>query len=437
MTHWIDTVSAREKLRPRRGPYWHRVRKGSYVGFRRMAREAHGTWLARSLDASSGKQVYKSLGELTELPAHLRFDAAQREALAWFEHLGRGGTTGTQTVLDACKRYLEHVRTHRSARAANDIRARFDNYVLNNAKLAGTELAKLTPAHVDAWRTALRDKPTRSGARRGEQRSESTLNRDMTCLRAALNLAMADGLVTSDFAWRGKLRPVRNADRRRELYLDRPQRRLLLDHAPPDLAAFLRGLCMLPLRPGALAALRAGDFDNRLEVLTIGHDKAGANRRIKLPKSTAAFFTEVARDKLPQAPLFARSSVLPWNKDARKWPVKAAVRAAGLPASTTAYSLRHSVISDLVHEGLDLLTVAQISGTSVVMIERHYGHLRGEIAATALARLVVLKGLLTGSPPGVTRGSGTVQSDSSKSLRSSEALWAADLIFPRDTSVAL
>ena len=46
--------------------------------------------------------------------------------------------------------------------------------------------------------------------------------------------------------------------------------------------------------------------------------------------------------------------------------------------------MRHSVISDLVHDGLDLLTVAQISGTSVAMIERHYGHLRGEVAAGRL-----------------------------------------------------
>lgn len=46
-------------------------------------------------------------------------------------------------------------------------------------------------------------------------------------------------------------------------------------------------------------------------------------------------------------------------------------------------------ISDLVHDGLDLLTVAQISGTSVAMIERHYGHLRSEVAVTALARLAL------------------------------------------------
>jgi hypothetical protein len=98
---------------------------------------------------------------------------------------------------------------------------------------------------------------------------------------------------------------------------------------------------------------------------------------------------EAAKDKLPQAPLFARSSAQRGSKDAWKGPVKAAVRIAGPPASTTAYSLCHSVTSDLAHEGLDSFTVAQISDTSVAMIERHYGHLRGEIAAFALARLVV------------------------------------------------
>ena len=63
--------------------------------------------------------------------------------------------------------------------------------------------------------------------------------------------------------------------------------------------------------------------------------------------------------------------------------------AAKLPAETTAYTLRHSVISDLVHDGLDLLTVAQIGGTSVHMIEKHYGHLQGDIAADALAKLAL------------------------------------------------
>ena len=92
---------------------------------------------------------------------------------------------------------------------------------------------------------------------------------------------------------------------------------------------------------------------------------------------------------MPSAPLLARADGKAWNKDAWKGPVKEAVLSAALPEGTTAYTLRHSVISDLVHDGLDLLTVAQISGTSVAMIERHYGHLRSEVAASALAKLAL------------------------------------------------
>jgi len=47
------------------------------------------------------------------------------------------------------------------------------------------------------------------------------------------------------------------------------------------------------------------------------------------------------------------------------------------------------VITDLVVRGLDLLTVAQISSTSVAMIEKHYGSLRQTIAVTAFAKLAL------------------------------------------------
>jgi len=387
----IDTVASRDKLKPRREPYWHRLLRGCYLGYRKMTADGAGVWIARARDEETGptKQRYESLGDFGALPDHQRFDAASKAAQLWFEHLGRGGTAGGATVAQACARYVKHLRTHKTDRAANDAEARFKNYVLNNRRLASTELTKLTPLQLDAWRKALKELPTRSGGRRGELRSESTLNRDMTCFRAALNLAFLDGLVTSDFAWRSKLRPIKNADRRRELYLDRGQRLKFIEKAPSDLAAFLRGLCQLPLRPGALAKLTVGDFDKRLKVLKVGQDKAGKDRRIKLPDVTATFFEEATKDKLPSAPLLARADGKAWNKDAWKGPVKDAVLVAKLPAGTTAYTLRHSVISDLVHDGLDLLTVAQISGTSVAMIERHYGHLRSEVAASALAKLAL------------------------------------------------
>lgn len=385
----LSNVGDRQALKPRRDPYWSRIVKGCYLGFRKMTAGSDGTWSARALDETSGKQVYKPLGDLSELPDHLRHDAAQKAAVAWFDHLGKGGTPLVVTVRDACKNYVDHLRDTKGARAIKDAEARFNSYVLNNGKLASTELQKLTPAHLQTWRKALKALPTTSGARRGEKRSDSSLNRDMTCFRAALNLAYRDGLVSSDFAWRGKLLPVKDADRRRNVYIDVDQRRKLVSHAPDDLAGLLRAMSIVPLRPGALAALTVASYDKRLKTLTVGKDKAGRDRKLMLPDTTATFFADHCKDKLPGAPLLARSNGKQWEKDAWKYPVKDAAAAAELPDTVTCYTLRHSVITDMIHGGLDITTVAQLSGTSVLMIEKHYGHLTQKHARDALARLVL------------------------------------------------
>lgn len=408
MTTAIGTVSAREKLKARHEPYFAKLGAGRYLGFQKLTPSSLGSWIARYRDPDTGRQHKRSLGDFEGLPAHARFDAAKGEAEKWFKHLGKGGSAAANTVRTACERYVAHLRATKPAtplsayaaarrktnatttvRAADDVERRFKVYVLNDARFADTDLGKLTPAMLDAWRAALVAKPTKAGGNRGERRTPSTLNRDMSSLRAALNLAYTDGLVSSDFAWRGKLRPIKAADRRRDLYLDRAQRRALIAAAQPDLKLLLQGLSLVPLRPGALAALTVADVDKRLSTLRVGKDKAGRDRKLKLPQGTAEFFLESAKGKLPAAPLLSRADGRPWDKDAWKGPIRDAATAAKLPAGTTAYTLRHSTITDLVHGGLDLLTVAQISGTSVKMIEQHYGHLQADVAATALARLAL------------------------------------------------
>ena len=156
-----------------------------------------------------------------------------------------------------------------------------------------------------------------------------------------------------------------------------------------EAAPFVRSLCLLPLRPGAMASLTAGDFDKRTSELTIGKDKAGEDRRIVIPAAAAELLVEQSKDKLPTAPLFMRANGKAWDKDSWKLPIAAAVAAAGLPVKATAYTLRHSTITDLVTAGLPLLTIAQISGTSAEMIEQHYGHLARGAAVKALEALAL------------------------------------------------
>lgn len=392
MSGRIDTVTAREKLKPRRAPYWHKLSSGCHLGFRKMTRDSAGAWLAQAYDPDTRKQTRRSLGGFEALPDHQRFDAAKAEAEAWFKHLGRGGSTETLTVAEAAKRYVAHVRNEKGDDYADDIEARFSRWLYSDS-LAKVNVQKLRRHQLDEWRRTIAQTPVVTNPFADEpdvrERAPSSINRDMTPLRAALNFAHRRGLVTTDTAWIEALQPIKNADGRRDVYLDKDQRRALLANAPDDLSMFLRGLALLPLRPGALAALTVANFEKRIGVLTIGKDKAGRDRRIKLPEVTAAFVAERARDKLPAAPLFARADGKAWDKDSWKKPLKAAALAAELPVETTAYALRHSAITDLVTGGLDLLTVAQLSGTSVQMIEKHYGHLRKEHAAAALATLAL------------------------------------------------
>ena len=147
---------------------------------------------------------------------------------------------------------------------------------------------------------------------------------------------------------------------------------------------------LLPLSHGAVAGLIVGNFAKRRGVLTIGKDKAGEDRKIGLQATTAAFFAEQAKDKLPAAPLLARADGQAWNKDSWKYPFKDAAQAAGLPPDSVAYNLRHSAITDLIAlHRLDTATVARLSGTSLAMIDRHYSHLLLDHAAAALAKLAL------------------------------------------------
>lgn len=392
----IKTVESREKLKPRREPYYSMIKSGCYLGFRKMTPTSEGSWVARCRSAASGKQLKTSLGDFEQLPKAQRYDAAAQEAARWFNSVGVTGTTEVKTVKDACDAYAKHIEQGDGDAAENkakaeEYRARIARHVLGH-KIANTALSKLTMDLVGAWRKQLAQKPVtinphaKPEDQRTRPRAQSTLNRDMTALRAALNHAHKRGHVATDVAWLEALSPIGGADNARRVYLTRDERRKLLDVIQKDLRPFIETLCLLPLRPGSVAALKVDDFDPHQGVLMIGKDKSGGDRKIKLPASTADFFKANCANKSAGSVIFTREGNKAWNKDAWKKPFKTAVTEAGLSSRATTYSLRHTAITDLVPH-LDLLAVAQISGTSVQMIEKHYGHLRQDRAVDALAKL--------------------------------------------------
>ncbi|HET7577107.1 MAG TPA: tyrosine-type recombinase/integrase [Sphingomicrobium sp.] len=382
----LTKVSARETLRPRGEPYWHRLWPGCFLGYRPSKKGGAGTWIARAYDDEQCKYQVRALGSFAQNPPRERFTFAKKATEIFAADVERGGLPEetVDTVADACRKFGE---------SRPEDEARFRRFVYSDP-LGNVRLTRLRRSHVEHWRARLAETPARvSRRKKGKQvtrpRSPATLNRDMAALRTALGRVMALGRPNSDGAWQEALRPIKNATRRRTLYLSREQRRSLLEHMDSEAEPFVRALCFLPLRPGAIAALTVGDFDARTSELTILKDKAGERRRIMVPEATARLFEEAAKNKRASDPLFTRSNGTAWDKNSWKVPIAAAARAAKLPSNVTAYTLRHSTITDLVGSGLPLLTIAQISGTSAEMIEKHYGHLARDAAVEALAQLAI------------------------------------------------
>lgn len=382
----LSRVKVREALRNQREPHWQRIRPGCFLGYRPSAREGAGTWIARAYDEGQRCYRLKALGDFGTVVSRERFAEAKSEAEAFAFEIESGGftTDRIETVEEACRQY---------AKAKPEAGVRFNRLVYSDP-IGQVRLGKLRRHHLREWRERLENTPAlvtrgKSGLRLTRARAPASVNRDMVVLRAALNRVLAPGAPGTEAAWQEALKAIRNADRQRTLYLDRDQRRQLLRHVDSEAEPFVRALCLLPLRPGAVASLKAGDFDWRTSELSIGMDKSGKPRRILLPAGVAELFGKQAKQKAPSAPLLARSNGSAWDRHSWKFPIADAVVAAKLPVGATAYTLRHSTITDLVNGGLPLLAVAQISDTSVEMIERHYGHLCRPAAAEALATLAL------------------------------------------------
>ncbi|MGC3986241.1 MAG: tyrosine-type recombinase/integrase [Pseudorhodoferax sp.] len=381
MASKIDTVAARARLKARREPYWSKVGAGNFLGVRKT--DGGTSWIARHR-TDDGKQAYQALGDFAQHPDHERFDRAMSAAQQWFAHLDTGGSTKILTVADAAAHYLAELRADNRLKVEAHSKSQLDLHVLSH-RIAKLELGKLRDKDIQNWRRDMRDKPTPQG----KPRAGSSINRISNLLRAVLNQAVRDGYATSSRAWKEKLKKDGSAERSGGVYLDRDQRRALLRHASAEALPFFEALTLLPARPGAMASLLAENFDLRTSVLHIVEDKVNGDRLIKLKGTAAVFFTEQARGKDKAALLFANSRGTAWDRDSWSHQYRNAADAAGLPPESSAYDLRHSVITDLITAGVPTITVATWAGTSVAQIEANYHHHAPDHSADALELLAL------------------------------------------------
>jgi site-specific recombinase XerD len=379
----LQRPAARAKLKPRREPYWQQIYPGRHLGFRRLkvnGKEADtdaGTWIGKVM--VEGQRRIRRLGDLSALPDYA---AAEKAARAFFDHVDRGGAPERATVRQALERYAAGIRGGIAGRNKGSLSVeqreakareveRFIRYALGD--LANVQLTALKQRALQHWREELH-----------QGRTASSVNRMMTILRAGLNFALEQEMVTDASAWTRALKSIEGAGNRRERYVTLDERRALLEHMRPDFRPYATLLCLVPLRPGDPEEMLVKHYDARTRTLTVPAGKTAA-RRIPLSPEAETAIREACRDKLPGALMFMQRNGSRWFKEARREVVNEARQGAGLGDDVVLYAIRSSVITDMIVGGADPLTVARLSGTSLQMIQKHYGHLVDAHAREALS----------------------------------------------------
>lgn len=380
----IDTRTGRDRLQPRREPYWTKIARDRHLGFRKAAKDA-GTWIAR-YRGDDGQRQYRALGELS---AGFDFDEATDAARIWFGELDHGIRQDGQTVADACRLYVDDRRRHKGEGTANYAHRAFERTIYGGGgkegkryrahHLASVRLDRLRTRQIEQWRDGLEDNGL----------SRATVNRTLTHLRAALNFAVRHRLVRADMAIEWKcVELLATKYGRRTLYLDRGQRRALLDHASGPVRDLIEAAMLTGARAGELANARVSHFDYRTASMTfVG--KTGS-RTVPVAPAAVTLFKQLSQDKLPAAFLLTDESGQPWRHSGWDQLVRTAATAAQLPPGTCLYTLRHSFITAALTDGMSPLDVARIVGTSLRMIDKNYGHLCHSAARERLAAVQIL-----------------------------------------------
>jgi integrase len=329
------------------------------------------------VEDESGKlaQRYQALGDCTE---SFDYDAAQAAAVAWFATLEAGAGVDSKnvaTVAAACRAYVTELRKGHREMTAHDAEKRFERTVFERP-LGGKSLVRLRAADLKPWRDGL-------------NLGKAASNRTLTALKAALNLAVRNRHAPASLAVELRaVTPYKNAGKRRNLYLDLRQRRALLKAATGAVRDLIEAVIVTGCRAGELTSMTCAAFDARTKVAQfVG--KTGS-RTVPLSPAAVALFKRLSKGDAPGELLLARDDGKPWSHSDWDELVREAAAKAKLPPGVCLYTLRHSWITSALQGGLATLDVARLVGTSLMMIEKHYGHLVTSAARTRLAKVAML-----------------------------------------------
>ncbi len=263
------------------------------------------------------------------------------------------------------------------------------------APLGEVRLADLSPRAMDAWRFTIPE----------GHRFEAT-----QALRQVLGRAVVWGLLDANPAKQGVPNPLRRS-KEKQPFESWQQIELIAERLSPVYGPMVVFAAATGLRPSELFALEQRDVDRELGVVYVR--RAYANGRLKQTKtrlSTRAVpLQAIARDALDRLPRSENPILFPNARGGRidfrvfgrrHW--KPAQTATAVDPLRGLYDLRHTYATFALRAGVSVFAVSRFMGSSIAMIDHHYGHLARdsrEHAVSLLDALAIERALDAGWTP--------------------------------------
>jgi integrase len=304
---------------------------------------------------------------------------AQRALQRTLDRIRPGGRATTLTLAELVEEYLQvHPGERVTIAKLRWLLAKA------TAALGERRLLDLTPEQVCAWRLTIPE----------GHRYEAT-----QALRQVLSRAVAWGLLDYNPAKRGVPNPLRRSQEKRP-FDSWEEIEALAAHLGPVYGPMIVFAAATGLRPAELFALEHRDIDLSAKVVYVR--RAYANGRVKHVKTRrsrrAVPLQGIALQALRYLPAPGESPLLfPGprgghidlrNFRRRYW--KPALAAASVEATHQPYDLRHTYATFALRAGVPVFAVSRFMGTSIAMIDTHYGHLARDGREHAVALLDAL-----------------------------------------------
>jgi len=384
---YLETRTARLKLKPAKAPYWSRSGKaGVHLGYRRRkphGKDANGTWVARrySGDGTYQTEGFAEADDFSDADgvSFLTYEQAVHRLGVDLSEVQRRTRYSVQNAVDD---YVAALQLN--AKTAKETKNTLRHYVLGffDPDRPVSDLARDDFAKWPAWALAHPPRGRRKKALprkisdddpEGQRKRKERVNRVLNNVLACFNKAHDDERVPSREAW-SKLRRFRGTEQARKHWLDIEDCRRLINACPPDFLKIVQAALLTGARWSELRRLRAGDYQNG--TVLIAQAKSNQSRHVYLTDEGQTAFDEWTAGLDRSAPIFLREDSQPWNSHDQHRPMKAACDAAQIKPAVGFHSLRHSYASLLVKNNVSLAIVAEALGhADTRMVSKHYGHL--------------------------------------------------------------